>query len=90
MYIQWCLLLLSLPVDWLPKSSDAVPRVGCYPPATAVTPQPNGLLLAYNWLNLLFGQGASLDCLQQAWGLWQQSSNSWDIAVGLFVRSIIR
>lgn len=58
-----------------------------------ITWMPNPLSRGWNAmsraLGVLFGSVASLDCLFQAWGLWQQPRVK-DIVTSVFMRTFAR
>lgn len=88
-YKEWALILLGLPIEWLPWSStDAASSTPCYPYGTQLPQEQHRVAKVYDVASRFFaGQGASLHCLQQAWNLWA-SDGDWDISVGLLLRAI--
>lgn len=74
-YYGWASLLLNLPLTWLPKAVDALTKQ-----AGSNGPLSNAVVL--------FGRKASLDCLLQAWTLWNGNSRSDIEAKAMFIAVI--
>lgn len=80
-YLQWIMLIVSLPVSrmpWSPHSGDVAKQ--------SITEAWRNIVYGFN---VLFGRAASLDCLLQAWGVWQRFT-AHDIASSVLFRAAVR
>jgi hypothetical protein len=81
-YVQWVMLIINLPVSWLPW---ATPSNGSTPAATTTS-----FSEFVGWLlGIAFGRSASLDCYLQAHGILQ-ADHKRDIISNVFARALGR
>jgi hypothetical protein len=76
-YFQFFQIIKELPISWMPSPVEGVQE-------QLFT--RGGLATIYS---VLSGRMASLDCLFQAWQLWQ-GTTIHEIAVNLFMRGCVR
>jgi hypothetical protein len=80
-YAQWAMLIINLPVSWLPWATGST--------ADAPTGNAQSITSSFEkFVGFLFGRSASIDCFLQAWNLLQKHevqaivSNTFTRAVG--------
>jgi hypothetical protein len=81
-YTQWVMLIINLPVSWMPWAVTGTAANG--------SSSSSGLSTFATWVvGLLFGRSASLDCFMQAWRVLQGRQEQ-EIVRNVFVRSLGR
>jgi hypothetical protein len=84
-YTQWAMLIINLPVSWLPWATTAPGGI-----AEAPTGNAQSLTSSFeNFLGFLFGRSASIDCFLQAWNILQNQEVQ-AIVRNIFTRAVGR
>jgi hypothetical protein len=80
-YVQWVMLIINLPVSWMPWATSS----------GATTGAPSQSFFDFvNWLlGIFFGRSASLDCFLQAHDILQ-AGHQRDIISNVFARALGR
>jgi hypothetical protein len=83
-YTQWAMLIINLPVSWLPWATAASGSTAEAPTLSAQSFTTS----VENFVGFFFGRSASIDCFLQAWNLLQHKEvqaivrNTFTRAVG--------
>lgn len=86
-YSQCAVIILNLPLTWMPEPLNAVQGSS---EQDAASSGWQAFVQALVWImGNAMGRMASLDCLLQSWGLWQ-SSSTHDTTTSVFFRAVCR